>query len=72
MSGGRELVELAAHPPADLISLLSGNGAFNPGDHAALRGGQVHVAADARERDVVLVGQLDELLQLLGATVQTV
>ena len=72
MSGGGELVEFAAHPSADLIGLLTGNGAFDPGDHAALGGGEVHVAADARERDVVLVGQLDELLQLLWATVQAV
>ena len=72
MSGGGKLVKLAAHPSANLIGLLAGNGAFDPGDHAALRGGEVHVAADARKRDVVLVGQLDELLQLLGATVQTV
>src|SRR4029453_7763652 len=72
MSGGGELIELAAHPSADLIGLLTGNGAFDPGDHAALRGGEIHVAADTRERDVVLVSQLDELLQLLWATVQAI
>ena len=55
-----------------VLGFVAGHGALHPREHPAARGGQVRVAADAGQLDVVLVGQRDERFQLDGLAVQPV
>ena len=49
-----------------LLDLVLGDGALHSGEHTPARRGQVHVTADVGQLDMVLLGQVDEVLQLAG------
>src|SRR5437870_5567484 len=61
------LGHLPLDPPGQLLALMLGNAALDPGRQPALLGRQVDLPSDGRELDALQVRQVDDVLELARA-----